>query len=137
MGKVDWYTLKRTTLLFICWPVTIVSSQREECALESVEMVHESTTTHQKDDRLLVNGDHKYTGLRCQLSQRNANGEGSVPIIRPRFYKNGVVVQTNARVAVSGSVLTFSPFLAQDQGFYQCSCEQYKNPQSNGIILYG
>jgi hypothetical protein len=74
--------------------------------------------------------------VNCRTQERNANGEGSVPIIRPRFYKNGVVLQTNARVAVSGSVLTFSPFLAQDQGFYQCSCEQYKNPQSNGIILY-
>ena len=112
-------------------------SQREECALGSVEMVHEGATTHQKDDRLLANGDQEYSGLRCRLSQRNANGKRGAPIMRPRFYKNGAVLQTGWRVAVSGGVLTFSPFLSRDQGFYQCSCGQYKNPQSNGIILYG
>ena len=141
MAKGDRCTVVRIILLIVCWWAAVVSSQEEECgfnpALESIEMVHEGATTRRKDDRLLAKGDRQYAGLRCQLSRRNANGEGGVPITRPRFYKNGLVVQTGSRVAVSGSVLTFSPFLPKDQGYYQCSCEQYKNPQSNGIILYG
>ena len=130
--QVESFTLLAVVAVFFLSTGTSPAMGEGECNFNvDNEMLHLAHNDNfLKTERLWVRNGQMYPGLLCQI--RGSGGTRNLS--NPIFYKNDVLLNASSRI--TGSILTFPTFTAEDQGQYKCGCRS-TFARSKEIILYG